>query len=73
MVVPGGGGFGNPLERDPERVLGDVRAGLLSEDAARSDYGVVLSQDGHMDIEATDVARKAIQRKHDVLKSDSLG
>ena len=38
----GGGGFGNPLERDPERVCEDVRDGYVSLEAAGRDYGVVL-------------------------------
>jgi len=38
----GGGGWGDPLERDPERVQSDVREGLVSIEAARQDYGVVL-------------------------------
>jgi N-methylhydantoinase B len=38
----GGGGFGEPLERDPERVRADVRDGYVTLDAAARDYGVVL-------------------------------
>jgi N-methylhydantoinase B len=38
----GGGGFGNPLERDPELVQEDVRNGYVSLEAAARDYGVVL-------------------------------
>jgi N-methylhydantoinase B len=41
----GGGGFGDPHERDPEAVLTDVRAGVVSRDAARQRYGVVLDDD----------------------------
>jgi N-methylhydantoinase B len=40
--VAGGGGWGDPLERDPERVLRDVRNEKVSPAAARRDYGVVL-------------------------------
>ncbi|HEY2600711.1 MAG TPA: hydantoinase B/oxoprolinase family protein [Thermoleophilaceae bacterium] len=36
----GGGGYGDPLRRDPELVLADVRRGLVSEAVARSVYGV---------------------------------
>jgi N-methylhydantoinase B len=36
----GGGGYGDPGEREPELVLADVRAGLVSRDAARARYGV---------------------------------
>jgi N-methylhydantoinase B len=39
---PGPGGWGDPLDRDPERVLRDVRNDLVSLEAARADYGVVI-------------------------------
>ena len=39
----GGGGLGNPWERDPALVLRDVRAGRVSVDAARAQYGVAVS------------------------------
>lgn len=38
----GGGGWGDPLDRPPERVAADVRDGKVSADGARGDYGVVL-------------------------------
>ena len=38
----GGGGYGNPLERDPQAVAQDVRLGYVSLERARRDYGVVL-------------------------------
>jgi N-methylhydantoinase B len=41
-VLAGGGGFGDPLERDPEAVLRDVRNELLSAAKAEADYGVVI-------------------------------
>lgn len=41
MRLPGGGGFGDPLERAPEAVAEDVTQGLVSEDAARRAYGVI--------------------------------
>ena len=41
-VLPGGGGWGDPLERDPERVLRDVRNELVGPAAAERDYGVVV-------------------------------
>lgn len=39
----GGGGWGDPLERDPERVRTDVIEGYVSYEHAKLDYGVVLS------------------------------
>src|SRR2546430_1466758 len=40
LDTPGGGGFGDPLEREPERVLADVREGYVSREAAEKDYAV---------------------------------
>ena len=40
-----GGGYGDPLERDPELVLGDVLDGYVSIEGARDDYGVVILPD----------------------------
>ena len=42
----GGGGWGDPRQRDPARVLRDVRDGVVSSAAAESVYGVVLDQNG---------------------------
>ncbi|MFC7539522.1 hypothetical protein ACFQU2_08695 [Siccirubricoccus deserti] len=42
LEVPGGGGWGDPLLRDPALVLRDVRNGLVSVAAARRDHGVVV-------------------------------
>jgi N-methylhydantoinase B len=47
LDTPGGGGHGDPLKRDPERVLADVREGHVSAQAAARDYGVVLERSGH--------------------------
>ena len=41
-ITTGGGGYGNPLDRDPERVRHDVRRGWVSVAKARETYGVVL-------------------------------
>jgi N-methylhydantoinase B len=56
MTCPGGGGYGDPLERDPEAVARDVAAGVVSPAAARSAYGVVLT-DGGVDSAATEAER----------------
>ena len=42
VLTAGGGGWGDPLDRDPGRVREDVLEGLISPDTARADYGVVL-------------------------------
>ena len=57
LEIPGGGGFGAPHERDPERVGQDVREGRVSHEAALRDYGVVVLEDGTVDAVATRTAR----------------
>ena len=42
IISPSGGGYGDPLERDPAKVLDDVLDGFITVDHARDDYGVVL-------------------------------
>ena len=59
ICSPAGGGHGDPRRRDPERVRADVRAGVLSAEQAREQYGVVLA-DGAVDAEATGRARAAM-------------
>jgi N-methylhydantoinase B len=60
MVVlesAGGGGFGDPLARDPQAVRADVRAGLVSPERARDGYGVILGPGGEIDTAATATRR----------------
>ncbi|HET6548285.1 MAG TPA: hydantoinase B/oxoprolinase family protein [Solirubrobacter sp.] len=42
LALPGGGGYGDPRERDPEQVLADVVDGYVTLDAARELYGVAI-------------------------------
>jgi N-methylhydantoinase B len=58
----GGGGYGDPIDRDPAAVLRDVRSGLVSDRAARDVYGVVMS-DGALDEEATWQRRMAVREQ----------
>jgi N-methylhydantoinase B len=55
-VAAGGGGFGDPFERDPAAVLEDVLDGKVSVEAARERYGVVIS-DAAVDVESTHALR----------------
>lgn len=59
----GGGGWGDPLNRAPERVAADVRDGKVSPEGARSDYGVVLAPgtDPAVDREATAALRTRLR------------
>jgi len=51
--LPGGGGFGPSLERDPQLVREDVLDGLVSSASAKDVYGVALHEDGSLDNDAT--------------------
>jgi N-methylhydantoinase B len=55
----GGGGYGDPLLREPERVLRDLKDGLISEDAAHDLYGLVVL-DGCVSIAATEQRRRQL-------------
>ncbi|WML58908.1 hydantoinase B/oxoprolinase family protein [Neobacillus sp. PS2-9] len=53
LVGPCGGGYGNPFERDPEKVLADVLDGFITSDKALYDYGVVITEDEQVDLVKT--------------------
>jgi N-methylhydantoinase B len=56
----GGGGFDDPLTRDPALVVDDVRLEYLSTEQAAARYGVVLGADGTVDTGATKEKREAL-------------
>ena len=57
IEMPGGGGLGDPFERDPMKVAEDVELGLVSREAAERDYGVMLRDDRTVDHDATAACR----------------
>ena len=57
----GAGGLGDPLTREVERVAYDVRSGLVTVEAAKEQYGVVVSARGEVDESATTAARGQIE------------
>ncbi|PYM99692.1 MAG: hypothetical protein DME08_05300 [Candidatus Rokuibacteriota bacterium] len=62
----GAGGYGDPLARDPARVLDDVLDDFIGIDAARSDYGVVITGPGidlQVDETATERLRQAMKTR----------
>ena len=59
--TPGGGGFGDPLVRDPVLVAQDVALGLYTVDQAADLFGVEIGDDGQVDPAGT-AARRAAQR-----------
>ncbi|MFE1801485.1 hydantoinase B/oxoprolinase family protein [Streptomyces sp. NPDC059517] len=60
--IAGGGGYGDPLLRDPRLVAADVRDGYVTEETARRTYGVVVT-DGTADETATTRARAALREE----------
>ena len=58
LETPGGGGYGNALDRPPEAVLADVTLGYVSAEVASDSYGVVIAADGTLDTGATAALRK---------------
>jgi N-methylhydantoinase B len=59
----GGGGYGPPHEREPERVLHDVREGWITRARAYEIYGVSITDDGTVDAAATHARRELIARE----------
>ena len=66
-ILAGGGGWGDPLEREPERVLEDVVDGKVTADAALFDYGVVLTNGGSA------VDAQATRRKRELMHTTRNG
>ena len=62
FVTWGGGGWGDPLEREPQIVALEVERGLVTPQGAQS-YGVVLAGDGTINADATQILRD--QMRHD--------
>ena len=59
----GGGGFGDPLDRDTDRVLTDVLNGYVSKQGARDDYGVVIDDQDLIDVKATEALRTQMRAR----------
>jgi N-methylhydantoinase B len=61
IVTSAGGGFGDPLARDPDRIARDLRAGLVTAARAAAAYGVVFDAAGGIDPAATEARRAALR------------
>jgi N-methylhydantoinase B len=63
MRMSSGGGYGDPLEREPERVLNDVENHIVSRDEAKEIYGIVLKdEDLVIDLAATERQRASLRQ-----------
>jgi N-methylhydantoinase B len=69
----GGGGWGDPLERDPMAVRADVQEEFISARSAREHYGVVLTDELAVDHAATEAARNAIRSTRGNAKQGAKG
>jgi N-methylhydantoinase B len=63
VSTPGGGGFGDPLERDPALVLRDVRRGYYTPEQVAERFAVVVAEDA-VDATATEALRA--RRRHEL-------
>lgn len=66
----GGGGYGDPLLREPGAVEADVLAHKVSRQGAEDVYGVVLDGDGHVDGDATTRRRSVLRRRRAGLETE---
>jgi len=62
LRTTGGGGWGDPFEREPDLVLADVRRGLVSVESAERDYGVVIRDDRVVELRRPPRARPFFDR-----------
>jgi N-methylhydantoinase B len=60
MHWQGGGGYGDPVRRDPDAVSADVRNGKITRDTADEVYGVVLGENDAADVAATASRRQTL-------------
>lgn len=72
FITWGGGGWGDPLERDPALVAKELKQGLITRDGARR-YGVVLDDDGRVDGGATDRLRHEMREARGAIKIFDFG
>lgn len=60
MRTPGGGGYGDPLERPLELLTRDLRRGYVSREKAEAEYGAVFDGSGMLDVKATTDRRERL-------------
>ena len=71
LIQPGGGGYGDPLDRDPKAVLADIKQQKISPAHAKSAYGIVLTAStSSIDVNATNTLRKQMLRDRGPLSTD---
>ena len=62
LETPGGGGYGDPIDRPPELVLQDVKRGYYDRKTAKEEYGVLIEEnDGGLDTKGTAQRRASLR------------
>jgi N-methylhydantoinase B len=73
ICAMGGGGYGDPIDRDPHAVFHDVLLGVISRGVAEEIYGIAIDDKGAVDPDATADNRRAIRsRRAGILVSGNL-
>ncbi len=72
FITWGGGGWGDPYERDPQLVAKEITQGLVTVEGARA-YGVVIAADGTVDAAATDALRQKLRAERGEIKVFDFG
>lgn len=72
-ITAGGGGFGDPLNRDPKAVVDDIRSGKVTREYAAKQYGVVVPDGGLEVDEGATVDQRALLRKANASQSVAKG
>ena len=72
FITWGGGGWGDPLDRDPALVGKEITQGLVTPEGAR-DYGVVVNAHGHVDAAATEALRTQMRATRPALELFNYG
>lgn len=69
LETPGGGGYGNPFERELHLIAQDVHERLVSAESAASEYGAVVKQDGSIDHAATERLRASLHDQRQIIRA----
>ena len=76
IVTTGGGGWGDPLKREPEKVLYDLKCGIISEKSAKENYGVYIfykNKECFFDFEKTIIMREEMIKKRGKIRMFDRG
>jgi len=73
FITGGSGGWGDPLDREVDKVRLDVVRGLVSQEKALTSYGVVLNSDYEVDYSETEATRKKMREERPELASFNFG